>query len=429
MQFIFTLCSIVLLIFNQIMKERKSIIPWLIVTLLFIVTALSFMDRQILSMSILKIKEDIAISNDDYSWITGGFIAGYAIMFTLGGVFIDKFGTKLGLALSLGIWTLASGIHSIATTVSAFILFRFILGIGEGACFPGVIKAVMEWIPLEKRSLATGIAIGGSAIGAVVAPLLVISMLDSVGWRMLFLVSPVISFVWIGFWLYLNNKKNSKHRIAPVSLSTQQKSKYSFTEVLKNKNAWIFIGMRVLFDPIFYFLMFWIPKFMSESRGISLELIGKLFWIPFLVLGLSNILGGYLSDKIFKKTSNINIARKSLMAIAAVLTLSVLFVQKVDSAYSVIALISVFFFAHGLWITNYSTAVGDVFGSKATSTMFGLTGTFGAISAFFVNRGIGYVVTNYSYDPLWIWAGLMYPVAFILMLTLMPKLKKSESFS
>jgi len=411
------------------MKEKKSIIPWLIVGLLFIVTALSFMDRQILSMSILKIKEDITISNEDYSWITGGFIAGYAIMFTLGGVFIDKFGTKLGLALSLGIWTLASGMHSVATTVSAFILFRFILGIGEGACFPGVIKAVMEWIPIEKRSLATGIAIGGSAIGAVVAPLLVIFMLDSVGWRMVFLVSPVISFIWIGFWLYLNNKKNSTHRIATTSVSTQQNSKYSFSEVLKNKNAWIFIGMRVLFDPIFYFLMFWIPKFMSESRGVSLELIGKLFWIPFLVLGLSNILGGYLSDKIFKKTSSINIARKSLMAVAAALTLSVIFIQKVDSAYSVIALISVFFFAHGLWITNYSTAVGDVFGSKATSTMFGLTGTFGAISAFFVNRGIGYVVTNYSYDPLWIWAGLMYPVAFILMLTLMPKLKKSESFS
>lgn len=411
------------------MKEKKSIIPWLIVGLLFIVTALSFMDRQILSMSILKIKEDITISNEDYSWITGGFIAGYAIMFTLGGVFIDKFGTKLGLALSLGIWTLASGMHSVATTVSAFILFRFILGIGEGACFPGVIKAVMEWIPIEKRSLATGIAIGGSAIGAVVAPLLVIFMLDSVGWRMVFLVSPVISFIWIGFWLYLNNKKNSTHRIATASVSTQQNSKYSFSEVLKNKNAWIFIGMRVLFDPIFYFLMFWIPKFMSESRGVSLELIGKLFWIPFLVLGLSNILGGYLSDKIFKKTSSINIARKSLMAVAAALTLSVIFIQKVDSAYSVIALISVFFFAHGLWITNYSTAVGDVFGSKATSTMFGLTGTFGAISAFFVNRGIGYVVTNYSYDPLWIWAGLMYPVAFILMLTLMPKLKKSESFS
>lgn len=410
-------------------KHESNIIPWLVVVLLFIVTALSFMDRQILSMSILKIKEDIAISNEDYSWITGGFIAGYAIMFTLGGVFIDKFGSKLGLALSLGIWTLASGMHSIATTVSAFILFRFILGIGEGACFPGVIKAVMEWIPLEKRSLATGIAIGGSAIGAVVAPLLVISMLDSVGWRMLFLVSPVVSFIWIGFWLYLNNKKNSIHRIATVSATTPQNSKYSFSAVLKNKNAWIFIGMRVLFDPIFYFLMFWIPKFMSESRGISLELIGKLFWIPFLVLGLSNILGGYLSDKIFKKTSSINIARKSLMAIAAVLTLSVLFVQKVDSAYSVIALISVFFFAHGLWITNYSTAVGDVFGSKATSTMFGLTGTFGAVSAFFVNRGIGYVVTNYSYDPLWIWAGLMYPAAFILMLTFMPKLKKSESFS
>jgi ACS family hexuronate transporter-like MFS transporter len=409
------------------MKDKKSIIPWMVVALLFIVTALSFLDRQVLSMSILKIKEDIAISDTDYSWITGGFIAGYAVMFTLGGVFIDKFGSKLGLALSLGIWTIASGLHSVATTVPQLILFRFVLGIGEGACFPGVIKAVIEWIPIQKRSLATGIAIGGSAIGAVVAPLLVISMLDSVGWRTLFLVSPMISFIWIGLWLYLNNKTNSQLKIENKP-KTQSTAKYSFSEVLKNKNAWVFIVMRMLFDPIFYFLMFWIPKFMSESRGISIDLIGKLFWIPFMVLGISNILGGYLSDKIFKKTNSLNIARKSLMGIAALLTLSVLFVQQVDSAYSVIALISVFFLAHGLWITNYSTAVGDVFGSKATSTMFGLTGTFGAVSAFFVNRGIGHVVTNFSYDPLWIWAGLMYPVAFILMFILMPKIKKSESF-
>lgn len=411
----------------------KSYIPWLIVALLFVVTALSFLDRQVLSMSILKIKEDIPISDSDYSWITGGFIIGYALMFTLGGVFIDKFGTKLGLALSLGIWTIASGLHSIATTVSAFILFRFILGIGEGACFPGVIKAVIEWIPTEKRSLATGIAIGGSAIGGVVAPLLCVFMLDSVGWRMVFLVSPVISLLWIGFWLFLNNKKNSKHKVAvaPVLETkeiTSTASKYSFSAVLKDRNAWVFISMRMLFDPIFYFLMFWIPKFMSESRHIPTGTIGKLFWIPFLVLGLSNILGGYLSDKIFVKTASLNFARKSLMAFAALLTLSVFFVQKVDSAYAVIALISVFFFAHGLWITNYSTAIGDVFGSKATSTMFGLTGTFGALTAFGVNRGIGYVVTNFSYDPLWIWAGLMYPIAFLVLFFFMPKIKKSESF-
>jgi ACS family hexuronate transporter-like MFS transporter len=409
-------------------QNTKSIIPWVIVGLLFIITGLSFLDRQVLSMSILKIKEDIPISDSDYSWITGGFIAGYALMFTLGGVIIDKFGTKLGLALSLAVWSFAAGLHSVATTVTAFVAFRFILGIGEGACFPGAIKAVMEWIPVHRRSLATGIAIGGSAMGAVIAPLMVISMLDTLGWRKVFLVSPAISVVWIALWLYFNNKKNSKHKVVQaksLELKADTNSKYSFSAVLRSKNAWIFIGMRMLFDPIFYFLMFWIPKFMSESRGISIEVIGKLFWIPFLVLGLSNILGGYLSDKIFKKTANINIARKSLMAIAAVLTLSVLFIQKADAAYSVIALISVFFFAHGLWITNYSTAIGDVFGSKATSTMFGLTGTFGALTAFFVNRGIGWVVTNYSYDPLWIWAGLMYPLAFLVLMVFMPKIIKA----
>jgi ACS family hexuronate transporter-like MFS transporter len=282
---------------------------------------------------------------------------------------------------------------------------------------------------VQKRSLATGIAIGGSAIGAVVAPLMALYLLNSIGWRLMFLVTPAISLVWIGFWLYYNNKKNSGYKVQQLNVESDRPvKKYSFKAVLKNKNAWTFIGMRMLFDPIFYFLMFWIPKFMSESRGISLELIGKLFWIPFLVLGVSNILGGFLSDKLFTKTQSINKARKILMGIAAVLTLSVLFIPNVDSAYGVIALISLFFFAHGIWITNYSTAVGDVFGSKATSTMFGLTGTFGAISAFVVNRGIGYVVTNYSYDPLWLWAGLMYPLAFVALLVFVPKIKKIETF-
>lgn len=409
--------------------KAQSKIPWIVVGLLFVVTALSFLDRQVLSMSIIRIKEDIAISDSDYSWITNGFIAGYAIMFTLGGVFIDKFGTKLGLALSLAIWTVASGLHSIAATVSAFVIFRFILGIGEGACFPGVIKGVMEWIPVQKRSLATGIAIGGSAIGAVVAPLMALYLLDSIGWRLMFLVTPAISLVWIGFWLYFNKKKNNIYKVQQLTIvSDKPGNKYSFKAVLKNKNAWTFIGMRMLFDPIFYFLMFWIPKFMSESRGISLGLIGKLFWIPFLVLGVSNILGGFLSDKLFTRTQSVNKARKILMGIAAVLTFSVLFIPNVDSAYGLIALISIFFFAHGIWITNYSTAVGDVFGSKATSTMFGLTGTFGAISAFIVNRGIGYVVTNYSYDPLWMWAGLMYPLAFVALMVFIPKIKKIETF-
>jgi ACS family hexuronate transporter-like MFS transporter len=400
------------------------------VGMLFIVTALSFLDRQILSMSIIKIKEDIPISDSDYSWITNGFIAGYALMFTLGGIFIDKFGTKLGLALSLAIWTVASGLHSIATTVTAFVIFRFILGVGEGACFPGVIKGVIEWVPVQKRSLATGIAIGGSAIGAVIAPLMVVLLLDSIGWRSLFLVTPVISTIWIAFWLFFNNKKNSTYKIQQDPESKgRQIEKYSLKTVLKNKSAWTFILMRILFDPIFYFLMFWIPKFMSESRNISLDMIGKLFWIPFLVLGISNILGGYLSDKLFVKTQSIDRARKILMGIAALLTLSVLFVPGIDSAYAVIALISLFFFAHGIWITNYSTAVGDIFGVNATSTMIGLTGTFGAISAFFVNRGIAFVVTHYSYDPLWIWAGLMYPLAFIVLLIFIPRIRKNEAFA
>lgn len=240
---------------EKVKTRLVAIIPWVIVVMLFVITALSFLDRQLLSISILRIKQDIVITDEDYSWITNGFIVGYAIMITLGGIFIDKFGTKLGLALSLGIWTIASGLHSIANTVEHFILFRFLLGIGEGACFPGAIKAVIEWVPEKRRSLGVGIAIGGSAIGAVVAPLLCMFLLDEIGWRLIFLISPIISICWLGLWLFLNNKKNSAYKQSiAINIVTdgilKSINKYSFNTILKNKTVWVFIAMRMLFDPI-----------------------------------------------------------------------------------------------------------------------------------------------------------------------------------
>lgn len=405
------------------MRKYKKWIPWLVVAMAFIATSLSYLDRQVLSVSIINIKNDFHITDVEYGFINMGFLISYCIMFTVGGVLIDRFGSRWGLGISVAVWSFATMLHSLANNALHLGIYRFILGIGEGGAFTGAIKAVTEWIPKKMQGLANGIAIGGSALGAVIAPPLCVYLNNIVGWRGIFIVTSVIGFIWVTGWFLIPKKANNS-QVEPQP-KIKEKSP-ALIEVLKIKEVWVFILLRFLLDPIFYFYMFWIPKYLNEVRGTSLELIGKYFWIPFLALGVSNMLGGLISDKILKKTNNINMSRKSVMGIGALLTLPALCVKFAPSVGVVILILSIVLFAHGLWITNYITSISDIFGKKITSTVIGLSGTAGALSSLIINPVIGLIIMDYSYDPMWIYSGAMYPVAFLFFIFLIPKIKAYE---
>ena len=412
------------------MKTNKSYTYWIIVVLLLLATSLSFLDRQVLSVSILEIKKSLHISDVDYGFINAGFLVSYAIMFTLGGILIDRYGSRLGLAFSVGFWSFATLLHSLSTSVFHFGLFRFLLGIGEGGCFPGAIKAVMEWVPKNKHALANGIAIGGSAIGAVVAPPLSVYLLGIVGWRGVFLVTGGFGFLWLLSWLFFTRKKRQvamQTSEKTLENSDNQKEKIKLTTLLKNKEVRVFVVIRFVLDPIFYFYMFWIPKYLNEVHSLSLDAIGQILWIPFLALGLANILGGWISDLVFIKTSSVNLSRKIIMGIAAALTIPIVSVGFLHSYVLILALMALAFFAHGLWITNYITSIGDVFGKQVTSTVVGLSGSAGAVSSLVLNPIIGFVITRFSYSPLWWYAGLMYPLAFLFLLKFIPRIETLKS--
>jgi len=397
-------------------------LPWIIVVMAFVATALSFLDRQVLSVSIIRIKEDFHISDVEYGFINTGFLISYAIMFTVGGIIIDRIGSRKGLAWSVGFWSFATMLHSLANNALHFGVFRFFLGLGEGGAFPGAIKAVIEWIPKNRQALANGIAIGGSALGAVVAPPLCVYLINVIGWRGVFLVTSGIGFVWVLVWLLLPKNKIRISVDEPIVKPKVSLGK-SLTNLLKIKEAWVFIAIRFLLDPIFYFYMFWIPKYLNEARGADIAQIGKLFWIPFLALGLSNMLGGWISDSVYKKTASLNKSRKYVMGVAALLTMPALLVKYLPSSEWVIAVMVVVFFAHGLWITNYITSIGDIFGKSSTSTIIGFSGSAGAVSAFVINPVIGLIIARFSYDPMWLYSGFMYMVAFLVFVFFIPVIK------
>ena len=399
---------------------KNSSLRWFIVSLVFIATGLSFLDRQVLSIAIIKIQEEFGMTDVQYGMVNTSFLISYAIMFTVGGRIIDVVGAKKGLALSVGLWSVANALHGVMTGFYQLLTFRFLLGMGEGGCFPGAARTVYEWFNEKERALANGIAIGGSALGAVIAPPLTIWLSARYGWRAGFVIPGLIGIVWVVGWLAISWKKTDK--IATPAAYAKEKV-LPFSVILRDRVVWVFIAIRFMLDPVFYFFMFWIPKYLNEQRGLSFDNVGNIFWIPFLALGVSNILGGWCSDLLIRRGLSIDKARKIVMGGAALLTLVTPFIEWVTTVQLAIFLMSVFMLAHGFWITNYITAISDIFGKKATSTVVGLSGTAGAISGLLLNPLIGLVIQTYSYRPLWIVSGVLYPLAFVLLLLFIRQIK------
>lgn len=394
---------------------------WIVLVMVFVATGLNFLDRQVLSIVIIRIQEEFNMSDVQYGMINTSFLIGYGIMFTIAGRLIDTVGSKAGLAVSVGVWSIANCLHGVVSNFHQLLGSRLLLGLGEGGCFPGAAKTVSEWFSEKSRGFANGVAIGGAAIGAVVSPPLTIFLSASYGWRWSFVIPGLVGVLWVLAWLMLPGPRK-----AGTSSSTDQvpvQKPIPFLALLKNRQAIIFIIIRFLLDPVVYFIMFWVPKYLNEERDVSFERIGELFWIPFLALGVSNISGGWFSDRLVAANLTVNQARKIVMGIAAGLTLTVPFIATVSTAEFAVALMALFMFAHGFWITNYITSIADIFGNKGTATIVGLSGTAGTLSSLLINPMIGWIVQNYSYSPLWIVAGFLYPLAFALFMAFVPKIR------
>jgi ACS family hexuronate transporter-like MFS transporter len=422
------------------MKIRH--LRWWLCGLLFVATALSFLDRQVLSVVAPVVTEEFRMGNTDYSYVTTAFMLSYAVMFFLSGRLMDLLGTRIGMALSVGVWSLASALHATAQNALHLGVFRFLLGAGEGGCFPGATKGATEWFPPRERAFAIGIAIGGAALGGVLAPPLTVCLVRGVGWRGAFLATGLLGMTWLAlWWLFYHTPATSPFVTAEERAYVEARSLDSVRDgmarppeaappslltLLARKEVWGLSLVRFLVDPVFYFYMFWIPKYLSQERGVSLEEIGQLTWIPFLALGLSNIAGGWVSDKLTAAGISSNKARKTVMAAAALLTVSSSSAAFAGSTAAAVGIMSLLMFAHGFWITNYVTLISEIFPKNAVATVMGLAGMVGTVGGMLANTTIGFVADRFSFLPIWIASGCMYPLALGVLLLTIPYVKESE---
>ncbi len=407
---------------------------WFIAGLLFLAAALSFFDRQVLSVLAPRILDDLGLGNVEYSQAVAAFTLAYSVMFTLGGRLIDRLGTRAGLGLTVAVWTLASLIHAGVQSAWQLTAARFLLGASEGGCFPGAAKGVLEWFPARERALAMGIATtGGSAIGAVLAPPLIVWISMHSGWRGAFVATGLFGGFWVALWFLFFQQPADSRFASPQErryildgheAAESKDPPWPWRDLLSRREVWGLSLTRFLLDPVFYFYMFWIPQYLSQERGSSIEEIGRLVWIPFLTLGISSLIGGAVSDRLVRRGWSINRTRKTVMAAAALLTPASMFCLVAPDAFWAVLIMSVLMFAHGFWMTNYMTLIGDLFPSSSTGTVVGLTGTAGGIGGALSGLVIGRVVEAFSFTPVFLVCGVLYPLGLGLILATVPRVER-----
>lgn len=437
---------------------------WTICGLLFFATTINYLDRQVLSLLAPKLSEEFGWSNSDYANITAVFQFVYAISMLFAGRIIDKLGTKNGFILAITVWSLGAmmhayslpvgaafsslmvwiGVGAVPISIAGFMLSRALLGFGESGNFPAAIKATAEYFPKKERSLATGIFNSGANVGAILAPLTVPVIAEYYGWEMAFILVGVIGFLWIVFWYLLydtpsKQKKISKEEYdyihhdceAAIEINNQQEEKVSWLRLFAYKQTWAFVFGKFMTDGIWWFFLFWLPKYLEAQFDMK----GTDIVLPLAVLYsmtmFGSIGGGWFPLYFINKGYNPYEGRMKAMFFIALFPLVVLLAQPLGyiSFWIPVVLIGFGASAHQAWSANIFTTVSDMFPKKSIASIVGIGGMAGGIGGVLVSKLGGYLFDYYDslgqlqtgYTIMFVLCAVAYLVAWGVMKILVPK--------
>ena len=418
-------------------QERHSglLIPhfrWYICGLLFFATTVNYVDRQVLGLLKPLLEKELGWSEAEYGWIVFAFQAAYALMMPLAGRLIDWAGTRLGYAVAVVAWSLAAMAHALARNALGFGAARFALGLSESANFPAAIKTVAGWFPQRERALATGIFNSGANIGAILAPLAVPYLALHSGWRSAFLVTGAAGFLWVILWWWLFRQPQDHPFLAAEELAMiengreQQETgeRVPFSRLLTDRAAWAFIIGKFLTDPVWWFYLFWLPGFLSRAYGLDLSHLGLPVIVVYQASAVGSVGGGWIPTALLKRGWAPNRAREAAMLVCATAVTSAIFVMQArGNLWLAVTLISIAAACHQGWSANLYTLASDLFPTGAVGSVVGLGGLGGAAGGMLVAPLVGYWLdwSHGAYGPLFVIAGSMYLVAFVLIHLLVPR--------
>ncbi len=425
---------------EQIGKYR-----WTICTLVFFATTINYLDRQVISLLKPTLEQAFNWTEKDYASIVIAFQIAYAVGLLGFGRIIDKIGTKLGYALSLTVWSLAAIAHAFAKSTFGFGAARAALGLSEAGNFPAAIKATAEWFPKKERALATGIFNSGSNVGAILAPITVPWIAIKWGWQEAFIITGVIGLVWLIFWFIFYEIPEKQKRLSQAELeyiqsdkdeivSTDKQEAVSWKVLLGYKQTWAFIIGKFMTDPIWWFLLFWLPSFLQSEYNMVGMQVSLPLALVYTMTTFGSIGGGWVSGFLINKGWPVYRARKVSMLVFALCVIPVISAQALGKVnpWIAVVVIGIAASAHQAWSANIFTTASDMFPKKAVASVVGIGGMAGAIGGILIARIAGVLLDHFKnlghievgYYIMFIISGLAYLTAWLIMHFLAPKMEK-----
>jgi MFS transporter, ACS family, hexuronate transporter len=406
---------------------------WVICTLLLFGVTKNYMDRQVLGVLKTTLQQNLHWNEIDYSNLVFAFQAAYAAGMLVVGRLIDRLGTRAGYALAMIFWSIASMAHAVAGSFLSFVVVRSALGFGESGVFPASIKAVAEWFPKKERALATGIFNAGSNAGAILTPLIVPWITIHWGWRSAFLMTGSLGFLWLVFWLLLYRRPQEHSHLSTSELEyitcdpQAAVAKMKWVQLIRHRQTWAFVLGKFMTDPIWWFLLFWIPDFLQRNHNLKLMQIGLPIMVIYVLADVGSVGGGWLSSWMIHRGRSVNFARKTAMLVCALSVVPIVFAYRIESLWGAVLVIGLAAAAHQGFSANIFTLSSDIFPAQAVASVVGIGGMAGAIGGMLMAKIVGYVLQwTGSYMIPFLIAGCAYLLALAMIHMLAPHLNPAR---
>ena len=424
---------------------------WWIVTLVALATVINYIDRQSLAVLWPEISQDLYPdkSSDEikeiFAFISVIFVFSYAFGQAIFGKIFDWIGTRLGFALSITLWSIATILHAFARGVWGFAIFRSILGIAEAGNWPGATKSNAEWFPYKERAFAQGIFNSGAAIGGIISIPLIAYLTIFFSWKAIFVIVGLLGFLWLIPWVILAKAPPSEHTWITEEEKTYilegQKNvdedtseiieinSYNPTtkQLLGHKESWGVIIASAAIDPIWWLFVFWIPIYLSEVYGMDVKTIGIYGWVPYVGAMFGAWFGGLLAQNLIKKGRSINSTRKTVIILGCLIMLPALIaMSNPGSAFSAVLIMAVILFGFQTAIGNVQTLPGDMFGGKTIGTLAGISGMAAKLGAVALTSLVPWLTSGGNYTPAFVIGAGLAILAMLSILILIPKIKPLE---
>ncbi|WP_161811937.1 MFS transporter [Steroidobacter agaridevorans] len=383
--------------------------------LLMSLVVLNYFDRQTLSVLKPIVKADLTLDDKAYSLLTFAFMLPYIVMYVASGRLIERFGTRICMSLFAIGWSIANIASGMSHNFAQLAASRALLGAAEPGVFPIIQRAILNWVPVERRALAIGIVMPAGNLGAILAPPLVAVMTAGIGWRAAFIIPGLIGVSIAMLWWFADTKQ-----APPPSLDTAQpvapdEEAASISALLRDKRYWAIIAVRMISDPVWYFYLFWIAGYLQERVGLSLSELGLVGSIPYIVAMLACLVAGRFVDRAAARGHDPIRIQLRLFAITAALMPLGALITMTSSVAIALLIITIVVSVCQTWFVGFNVLLAGLFPVKINASAVGMLGAVGASTSLILNLLAGFILAQFDYVALFAGLAILHPISAVIL--------------